>query len=323
METEKRPEINPEPDLATVVKLWWRRRKPIALGAAGGMLLGLAVALLWPKAYTASVKMVAETERAGISSELSGLTSLVGINLNTLRPDENLNAELYPDIVASAPFLIELSALRIDGKPLSVHVPGFRDEAARFEGNVPANRSSYKLLELLRKSISVYTDKKSGLTTVSVTLNDPLAAAVTADSLVARLERYIVASRTRKAREDFGFTEARFEEAEANYYNAQEAYARFSDANQHTVRESAAIERNRLYNEQQLAYAVYSQLASQLELARIKVQEQTPVLTVIEPALVPVRHSAPRRSLIVLAGLLLGAAIPMAYLFGKLFFKEE
>ena len=40
-----------------------------------------------------------------------------------------------------------------------------------------------------------------------------------------------------------------------------------------------------------LAYQVYSQVASQLQVARAKVQEEKPVFAVVEPAVVPLNPS--------------------------------
>ncbi|MDR0954923.1 MAG: hypothetical protein LBM20_06045 [Rikenellaceae bacterium] len=323
MTIPERETFRPEPDLAEWLRLCWRARRSIALCALCTGLLAAGVALVLPKAYTVTVKMAGESRRTGMSPDLSGQSLLMGVDPIALRPEEPVPTDLYPEIVVSTPFLAEFSHLQVDGKPLSAYVQGFRQKSVRKEASAPTGAIPPRLLECLRKSLTIYTDKKSGLTTLSVTLTDPLVAAVAADSLATRLERYLIDWRTRKAREDFSFVQERFAEAQADYFAAQEAYARFSDANQHTARQSAAIERDRLYQAQQLVYTLYAQLAGQLEAARIAVQEQTPAFSIIEPAIVPARHSSPRRSLIVLIGLLSGIVIPMIVLFGRLFLREK
>lgn len=282
--------------MADVIRLLWTKRMLLCLCALGGLAVGLAAAWVVPKRYTAVVQLVSENEQEGILSELSGLEPLIGLNINTLRTAKNLSTALYPDIVASTPFLTALCAEELAGKTAA---------------------ESYAILQRMRKNIDVWTDNKSGLTTVAVTRRDPAEAAQLADSVVVRLERVLTGTRTGKARADLAFTEARFEEARANYYAAQETYAGFVDRNRHLNGEAAAVERERLRDERQVAYTVFSQLAGQLELARIRVQEQTPVLTVIEPAVEPVRHSWPRRSVWALAGLVLGAVIAGSWMIGK------
>ena len=58
------------------------------------------------------------------------------------------------------------------------------------------------------------------------------------------------------------------------YYVAQQNYANYMDANKVVVLQSALTERERLQNDMNLAYQVYSPVATQLQVARAKVQEE-------------------------------------------------
>jgi len=58
-------------------------------------------------------------------------------------------------------------------------------------------------------------------------------------------------------------------------------------------------------------------LAKQLEQAKIKVKETQPILTVIEPAVVPNQKSKPNRPLILLAFALVGVFIAVGFLLFK------
>jgi uncharacterized protein involved in exopolysaccharide biosynthesis len=64
------------------------------------------------------------------------------------------------------------------------------------------------------------------------------------------------------------------------------------------VKQSYLIEQNRLSNEQDLAFNVYNQIAQQLEMARAKVAESTPVCVVMQPAIVPIKASSPKKIMI-------------------------
>ena len=72
-------------------------------------------------------------------------------------------------------------------------------------------------------------------------------------------------------------------------------YATFADANQNIILLSYRAEQERLKNEMELAYTVYTQVSGQLQMARAKVQEITPVYTVVQPATVPLRAAKPIR----------------------------
>ena len=58
---------------------------------------------------------------------------------------------------------------------------------------------------MLKSILKVETDKKSNITKVTVSLQDPLAAAIVADSAVHKLQEYITDYRTRKAKQDYDF----------------------------------------------------------------------------------------------------------------------
>ena len=78
-----------------------------------------------------------------------------------------------------------------------------------------------------------------------------------------------------------------FKERQNEYYVAQKKYAEYVDAHDNLVLQSIRAEQERLQNDMNLAYQVYSQVANQLQIARAKVQEEKPVFAVVEPAVVP------------------------------------
>lgn len=84
---------------------------------------------------------------------------------------------------------------------------------------------------MLSKRISVLVDKKTGLTTLSVTMQDARIAACLTDSVMYRLQDYVTEYRTNKARQDFEFQKKLFARKKKEYEIAQENYAKFSDAN--------------------------------------------------------------------------------------------
>jgi uncharacterized protein involved in exopolysaccharide biosynthesis len=72
-----------------------------------------------------------------------------------------------------------------------------------------------------------------------------------------------------------------------------------------------------LQSEYDLAYSVYSELAKQLETQEIKVKEDTPIFTIIEPVFVPLDKTAPKKSLILVVWVFLGVVISVGYVLGK------
>lgn len=75
----------------------------------------------------------------------------------------------------------------------------------------------------------------------------------------------------------------------------------FLDANKNIALQSVEIEKTRLENEVNLAYQIYSQVASQLQMTQTKMQEAKPAFAVLEPATVPLQPSGTSRKMILMA----------------------
>ena len=274
---------------------------------------------------------------------MGALAAMAGINLGSSSGQDALSPELYPDIVSSTPFLTGLfdvnvttqdgsvktslyeymkehqrspwwgSVLSAPFKALGWGMSLFRET----EKDAPAGSKvdPFKLtpkqagiVNALSSRISVSVDKKTGVTTLSVQMQDPVISAALTDTVMHRLQDYITDYRTNKARHDLAFTEKLYKEAKENYYTAQQRYARHVDGNLDVILQSYRSEQERLQNEMTLAYGVYNQLAQQLQMAKAKVQEITPVYTVVQPAVVPLRPIKPNKMTILFGFVFLAAA---------------
>ena len=306
-------------------------RKSLYKAAGIGLIAGIIIALSIPKQYTVSVtlspEMGSDTKSGGLASLAS---SFLGAGAMNSTPDA-LNAALSGEIVSSTPFLLELFDARvqsIDGETDTTLVayldeqrapwwsavlglPGMAVGAVKSlfveEADTVATLNPFQLtkdeskkVESLRKTIVADIDKKTGITTLSVTLQDPKVTAMVADSVVRKLQQYIIDYRIKKASEDCAYLEQLYRERQQEYYDAQQRYARYVDANKSLVLQSVRTEQERLQNDMNLAYQVYSQVAQQLQVARAKIQEEKPVFAVVEPATVPLQPSGTSRKVIVL-----------------------
>lgn len=323
-------------------------RKPLYKAAGIGLVVGILIALGTPKQYTVSVTLSPEMGSGKTGGGLASMAaSFLGGSVGADSPDA-LNATLAPDIVASTPFLLELFNARVVSQDKQIDTtftayldeqksswvsyvlaaPGmaiggikslFTDEekeetATVREGAIELHKKDAAKLAGLRKAITASADKKTGITTLSVTLQDPKVTATMADTVVSKLQQYISAYRTRKAKEDCQYLEKLYKERQQEYYAAQQRYARYVDANSNMVFQSTMAERERLQNDMNLAYQVYSQVAQQLQVARAKVQEEKPVFAVVEPAVVPLNPSGTSRKVIVVGFVFLAVALTGAWM---------
>ena len=328
-------------------------RKKIYKAAGIGLVIGVIVAISIPKQYTVEVTLSPEMGN-NKGGGLSGLAaSFLGSGVTMGDGTDALNASLSADIVSSTPFLLELSNMKVPvsgGEEISLssylneesspwwgYVIGFpgmvmggakslftenedepisSDKVSR--GAIELSKKETEKIETLKKMIAAAVDKKTSMTSISVTFQNPKVAAVVADSVVKKLQEYIIDYRTFKAKEDCIYLEKLFKERQQEYYAAQKKYADYLDSHDNIILQSVRTEQERLQNDMSLAYQVYSQVASQLQVARAKVQEEKPVFAVVEPAVVPLEPSGTSRKVYVLAFIFLSVCIVISWnLFGK------
>lgn len=305
-------------------------RKTLYKAAGVGVILGIIIALSIPKQYTVTVTLSPEMGGDKAGGGLASLASsfLGGSNSNS--PDA-LNATLAPDIVASTPFILELFNTKVqtlDGKldttlvayldeqksswfSYIIKAPGMAIGAIKSLFSEKADTVSvlnpFQLTQKeagkvasIKQAITAEVDKKTAKTTISVTLQDPKVTAIVADSVVTKLQQYIIDYRIKKAKEDCAYLEQLYKERQQEYYDAQSKYAHYFDSNRNIALQSVRAEQERLQNDMSLAYQVYSQVAQQLQVARAKIQEEKPVFAVVEPATVPLQPSGTSRKVILI-----------------------
>ncbi|WP_287636246.1 Wzz/FepE/Etk N-terminal domain-containing protein [Bacteroides sp.] len=336
-------------------------RKKIYKAAGIGLIIGVIVAISIPKQYTVEVTLSPEMGN-NKGGGLSGLAaSFLGSGVSMGEGTDALNASLSADIVSSTPFLLELSNIKVpvsgsekislssyldeESSPWWSYVIGFpgmviggvkslfiedEDESIFLDkasqGTIELSKKESQKIESLKKKIVASVDKKTSMTSVTATFQDSKIAAVVADSVVKKLQEYIIDYRTSKSKEDCLYLEKLFKERQQEYYEAQRKYADYMDSHDNIILQSVRTEQERLQNDMSLAYQVYSQVASQLQVARAKVQEEKPVFAVVEPAVVPLYPSGTSRKVYVLVFVFLSVCIVIFWnLFGKDFlnkFKE-
>ena len=114
-ETPVKPETE-EIDLLELAKKIWAKRRFIIKYALIGAVAGLVIGFSLPKEYTSSVKMAPEEGKSNKTSNMAGLAALAGFDLSGAGGVDGINLMLYPDVVQSTPFIVELSQIPVQPK---------------------------------------------------------------------------------------------------------------------------------------------------------------------------------------------------------------
>lgn len=320
-----------EIDLIHLLKVMWAERLRFVKWGCVGFVVGVIIAFSIPKSYQTEVKIAPEGGASNSNmGSMGGLAAMMGVNVGAMGTP-GITEKVYPEIVKSTPFLLEFKDIVVmhDGREITLYdyiineqkrpwwsyVIGAPMQAlgwvvglvrggdnAEHETEPTIFRPDFDQKEFIgtmNKKLKVEPDKESGVFMVKACMQDPVIAAIVADSMISKLQRYMIEYRTSKTRGDLVANEKMMEEARQEYYEADREYAMAQDQNQNLISKEAQMKISRLSNEKELAFSVYQQLATQVEMSRIKLQENTPIATIIEPASVSLIAQSPNKKLIV------------------------
>lgn len=316
-------------DIIGIIELLWSKRKRLLLNCIWGGLLAIAIAYSIPKEYTSEVILAPELSSSSTLGNIGSLASLAGVDLDLSEGGDALYPDLYPQIVESTPFLCDLMDMEVTGvykrDTITVSLykymqscqrvpwwewilgtPGrikARIQSTPSDNVVPTastdsktlSRRQQLTLKALNKKIKIDVDKGTSVITLDITMQDPHIAADVAQKVSDNLQKYISDYRTAKSRKDLESLEKIYNQAKDKYFAVQQEYAAYSDSHQNITKMRYQIELDRLSDEKDLAFSVYEQLASQLEMSRARVQETTPVSVTVQPPVVPFKASSPRK----------------------------
>lgn len=305
--------------------------------------IGVIVALNKQKIYTTTVILAPEISGGGsLPESLSSIASMVGVNLgNSGGGVDAIYPQIYPDVLTSSDFIINLFDVQVKQEKDSLYktyydhiindakIPFWaypsiwisellKDKDAEQDNNTRINnfkltKKQNDILNFIRSNISCIVDKNTNVISISVNDFDPVVSATMADTIQKQLQQYITMYRTKKARNDVEYAQKLYDEARQQYVKARQAYGSYADANEDLLLESYKTKRDDLENEMQLRYNIYNQIAQQLQLAKAKVQEQTPVFSIIQGATVPLKASSMPRSFLVIIYMFVGVLADAAW----------
>jgi len=351
----KQSSADDEIDLIALAKTIWESRKFIIKMVIVFMIMGVAVAFLTPKQYTSSTTMVPQLSNS--SSKLGGLSSLAamaGFSLNTNTTSTDLSPYIYPQIVQSVPFQLELmnNTFHFSNveQPVTLYEyyteyykPGIFASIKKYTFGLPGviikaikgapkettvlvsddkairlTKDQDQIRQIIANNVTLETNDKDGYVTLRSTFGEAPLSAEIAQKAQELLQQYITEFKIEKAGAQLEFIQGRYEEKKTEFEKAQAALASFRDRNKNVTSALARTQEERLQSDYQLAFDVYSQLAQQLEQAQIKVKEDTPVFSIIKPVVVPIEDNN-SGFMTLLIWTFLGGIIAIAWVFGKQF----
>lgn len=254
--------------------------------------------------YTASVSFIAaEDQSASLpSGGIAAIASQFGIGATPGSESPQFYAALLSERSILDPVIQDTFATSAGQRTALIDVldAGGREQAEKLE------LAAKKLGE--RASTTV--DAQTNIVTLTVELPDPLIAATVANLLIARLDTFNQVSRRTEARARRIFVESQLTDAKHDLGAAEDSLRRFYLRNRRIMDSPTLLfEEARLKRNVDLQDNLFESLNQQYQQARIDEVRDTPVLTVLQPALIPTKRSWPRRGVSAVFG-----AVTMAVL---------
>lgn len=321
-------------DFGAFFKIIWKEKVWIILIVLLSAGLGVIRALTLKEEFVSSGKILPEYQsKVGGLGQLSGLASLAGFDVGgaTGGGGDAIGPNLYPDVLNSTPFFLDLFKIKVKTKDNKEMTFGQfydtfildnkieeKDTKIKFPTSnqyIAVSYQTEKNLQDLRERISAVIDKKTGLITVTVKLPDPVVATIITDYSMNFLADYITNYRTEKAKRDLNFLAERLDAAKGKYYTNQAKKAQYSDQYQLSMMklQAADLQRERIESEYKISSTFYNTLLQKYEEAKLKLQQETPVIKVLEPPVVPNKRSEPKRPVIVLIAAFLGGIVGIVF----------
>lgn len=352
MEAVNRDEIN----LIEILKLIWGRRGVVIRFVFVFFILGLFIALVTPKQFTAFTTFVPQAGEGASSKNLGGLAALAGINLGMSSNNSEIPPSLYPKIVASIEFRSALinSLIKPRGfekeityadyyekhvkpdllsqiKRYTIGLPKFLlssvSKALNSESAVLSPIDSTLLIrqlsekevahfERLDAQLGVMVDKLEGFVRLEFVMSDPVLAAQMTKNAELLLQNEIMRYKSQSTQEQLNYIKKRFEIKQEEFEKAQINLANFRDSNQNMTSAIARNSLQKLEAEYSLALEVYTELAKQLEQIQFQLNKDTPIFTIIQSVAVPSDRTSPNRILILLIYSFVGLFVSITWILG-------
>ena len=337
-------------DIIALLQSIWTGKKLILKTVLVFMILGLFIAVFSQNEYTASITIVPQSSSEKPGGSIGGLAALAGINLGSVGQQSSISPTLYPQILTNISFQKELleTLITIEGqdnkitykeyytnvyspsvlssiKKYTIGLPGVligllksdeisKEESKNNDSLPQITEDDKKLIELLLEQLSMEVNDKDGYIGLSTTMPEARAAAELTQKAQELLEQYVIDFKIEKSSSELDFIKNRYQEKEQEFQKIQQKLALYTDRNQNVNSARAKMELMLLQSEYDLAYGVYSELAKQLETQELKVKEDTPIFTILQPVFVPLEKTGPKRSLILIIYTFLGFVLSIGYL---------
>jgi capsule polysaccharide export protein KpsE/RkpR len=313
----------------------------IIVAAFIGASIGVANAWLTKTKYIATLSFSVENEKSNPLGNLSGLASMAGVDIGggggTMFSSDNIMS-----IMTSRNMVVKtmLSPITVDNKKITLieYYLAFNNINKKWSENTklaklkyPLNLNSDSLTRLqdsilweIHKSIikdvlSVNKpDKKLSLIEASCTSTNEDFSKTFIETLNDKVTDFYISIKTKRLKQNVDILQNRADSIYRSLSNSLIGSATLADQNLNMAKQAGGVARQKKQIDLQVASTAYGEIIKNLEIAKITLQKETPLIQVIDQPVFPLLKEKASR----LKGLLIGGFLAGFLMVGFLLLQK-
>lgn len=346
----------PKHDIFHIIAVIRKQRRTIIISVGIAFVLGVMLAITLPVEYQSSMKILPESGDDSVGGGLlERFGSLAGIGSANFSSGETISPSLYGDVVKSRKFLYTLihTPIKFNKSKSNTYfeyieekgqdILGYLKEytlgligttkALLFPTESPIEskvedgiyylpKGELEIMESLSERITLEIDELNGTIIITGEMPTPSASADLVKQVYNLLIKNIEEYKLAKNNNTIHYLEIQYEKSQKNLDQAQAKASAFFDRNQNILTQSMLYKQKRIEFDYQVASTIHQNISTQLEQVKLEKQKNTPVFSVINPIVIPVEKSRPKRLIILLMFIVLGFVFALAKMYITYFIQQ-
>jgi len=299
-------------DLLLLLKKMVRYPSLIALFVLLGGAAGYGISFLFPPTWVTTSRLLPEDDSSSASS-LMNLAAMAGIKTSTSGLQAN-----FREIILSPDFLDTVSTMR--WRCLECQEPNTIDEIYELEVKFSEKKLPHMTFEEMKKKSIISTlheaiDFKSmgSYRELTVQARDPYLALDLNLFILEHLQQWVNQKHRSATQEKVFFLEKSLADFEKQLATAEQQALYFQEQNRSIATPALRLKEERYQREIQLNSQLVVAFRKELEMSRVELEKEKPVINIIQYPQLPDWKDSPKRKQFALAGAILGGGAVMLF----------
>jgi len=304
--------------------------------------LGIVFAISADKKYTAKLTFVVEDQQqgGGALGSMSGMASQFGFDIgnasNTTFSQNNILELLKSRGVVEAALMQNRKVNKTDDLLIEhyLYINKIKDSwktnndinPVSFHGILTQDNDSvsgdvWKSIIEDKLVVELQSDEANIINLSYTSVNDEFAK-MFVETLIDQMSKMYITYQTAQASNTLSFLNNRADSVFIELEIAEEEFAKVKDINQRIIKASGRLKELQLMRRVEVLNAMYLEITKNLELSKITLLNQTPIIQIIDKPILPLEEEFKSKTALGLLGAFLGGFLSLVFFIFRKLFKD-